>query len=289
MAEKPVRVIESFLASKAGTPDGGADRLVLGPRYFGVVDGATARGVEWNARPSGEVLAEVVASELACDDATADPQQLVQLINKAIHQAAREASIDLTNPAQRSDVGFAAYASEARAIYHIHDCAFAFVLDDGTFVLHSHEKPIDRFHSELRTHAVQFLRAQGIDPFAAAGDLGREFIRPFLERLPDLQNRDPADTTAWALGLPHGLFAYRTLNGYSTELSVTPVPPRTREIVLASDGFPELTANLTETRGLLERQLAADPHCVEQLRSTKGRVGTNPYHDDLSYLRVQVS
>ena len=262
---------------------------MLGPRYFGVIDGATARGGEWNARPPGEVLADVVAAELRRDDAASDPQQLVQVINTAIRQAAREAGVDLANVAQRSDVGFAAYAAEARAIYHIHDCAFAFVLDDGAFELHSHEKPIDRFHSELRSHAVQFLRAQGTDPFAAGDDLGREFIRPLLERLPELQNQDPADKTPWALGLPRGPLAYRTLNGFPTELNVTPVPPRTREIVLASDGFPELTTNLAETRELLARRLAEDPHCVEELRSTKGRVGNNPYHDDLSYLRLQVS
>ena len=286
---EPVRVVESFLESKAGTPDGGADRLVLGPQYFGVIDGATARSADWNGQPSGEVLAEALAGQLGRFDAPIDPQELVEVVNDAIRNAAGKAGIDLSNHRERADVGFAAFVPAARAVYHIHDCAFGFVLDDGTFERFQPEKAIDRLHGELRARAVELFQDQGIDPFAAGADLGREFIRPFIERLPELQNIDPSDSEEWAFGLPRGFFAYRTLNGFPTTVDITPVPPRTREIVLASDGFPQLGTSLGEAREVLARELAEDPHCVGRLCSSKGRSGDNPYHDDLSYLRLQVS
>ncbi len=38
---KMVKIIEKYLMSKSGKPDGGEDRSVLGPNFYGVVDGST--------------------------------------------------------------------------------------------------------------------------------------------------------------------------------------------------------------------------------------------------------
>jgi hypothetical protein len=280
-------VTESFLSSKAGAPDGGEDRLVLGPHYFGVIDGATSRRGPWGKRPAGEILAESL-QQLLCDARATDPTDLVEAVNQTIETAAKAAGVDLTDVNNRADVAFAAYVPSQNAVYHIHDCGFGFLLESGEFIENREEKLIDTYLADLRTAAVAFLRGQGQDPFADGQDLGRAFIAPFLDRLPELQNIEPSDGTRWAFGLPRGLFAYKTFNGLPTTIDITAVPPSAQEIILASDGFPRLFPTLAETRAYLETTLQADPECLQHIVSSKGRAPGNKSHDDLSYVRLQL-
>jgi len=64
-----IKIIETYLMSKKGNEDGGEDRLILGPIYYGVVDGATDKsGNNWgtpeNPKKGGEIAAEIIKSTL---------------------------------------------------------------------------------------------------------------------------------------------------------------------------------------------------------------------------------
>jgi hypothetical protein len=288
-------IIEQHLLSKAGTPDGGDDRLVTGPHAYGVIDGATDRsGLNWSAEPGGfrsggSAAADVIQAVLATMGPSTEPPELVDRFNAAIATTARRAGIDLNDMNRRACTGFAVYVPARHAVYHIQDCSFAF-LSGGRFLeTHRTELAIDCLLSGLRADFVRQLEALGVNPFPAGRDLGREFILPALCREPELQNIDPADRTPWLHGLPRGHFAYRTLNGLPTRIDVTPLPPGTEEVLLASDGFRSLRPTLAETLALLRQQLAADPHCLSILRSTKGWAEGAFSFDDTSYLRVRVS
>ena len=68
-----MEIVESYLQSKSGKSDGGEDRLVLGPRFFGVVDGATDKsGLNWGTqetpRAGGYVLASIIKAVLEEND-----------------------------------------------------------------------------------------------------------------------------------------------------------------------------------------------------------------------------
>lgn len=281
-------ILEEYLQSKSGDPRGGQDRLVRGPRYFGVVDGATSKsGQEWlPGKTGGEVVAEVVAGILSQPDCPEDPIELVIKLNEGIQAAASAAGIDLTDPGNLADAAFAAYVPSRYEVFHINDCSFGFVLRDGTFDPHLIGKTVDELTSELRARVIAFLRSHDVDPFEGGRDRGREFIHPMLASQGELQNLDPDVAGDW-FGIPKRLVAYNTLNGMPTEVSVTPVPEGTASIVLASDGFPELKPTLDASLAALRSLLKEDPHCIDRLRSTKGvRAGCETY-DDMSYMRVR--
>jgi len=287
----PVEVIESYLESKTGHSSGGEDRLVLGPEYYAVIDGATdKRGKNWGTRKNkltgGQVLADIVCDTLSSKKAPLDPIKLMKQINVRINKAADKAGINLTNVMNRADVAFAAFVPKQNAVYHIHDCTFAFVKPNKPFDVHSNEKLVDALTSELRACVLSFLWQNGIHAISGKEDMGRGFILPMLKAQPKLQNIDADDEERW-FGIPKGLLAYRTLNGMPTTISVTPVPEDVSEIVLASDGFKDIRPTLAESLKLLKDQQRLDPCCIGPLKGTKHVKGK--YFDDISYLRIKLN
>ena len=152
--------------------------------------------------------------------------------------------------------------------------------------MYSHDKPVDKLTSTLRATIIQWYQEQGIDPFAEGKDLGREFILELLKKQPEIQNTGFNNDEDWCPGIPFSLVAYKTLNGFPTTLDITPVPEGTKEIVLASDGFPIIKPTLDETRTVLNQRLKEDPHCIGVLKSTKGLSKGNISYDDMAFIRI---
>lgn len=67
-----------------------------------------------------------------------------------------------------------------------------------------------------------------------------------------------------------------------------PVPEPPTEVVLASDGYPQLCPTLAESEAALRRQLDDDPFCIRTFKATKGRMVGNQSFDDRAYLRLGV-
>ncbi len=284
----PPRVIEHYLISKEGDPKGGEDRLVVGPYYFGVIDGATDKsGNDWGTggslRRGGEVAAEAVAEAFADRRAA---EVAVTLANELIEKAARDAKVDLADKHNRPEASLAVYSPERDVVSHVGDCNFLFIGESGRGEAHLFEKPIDLLTSAVRAKVVEWHREHGIDPFPGGNDLGRRFIMPMLERQAELGNFIGDPSARWIWGIPFGSLAYSTINGLPTTLDTTPVPEWTTEIVLASDGFRDLRPTLAETLVAHENALEVDPECVDELRTTKGVVPGNISYDDMSYLRI---
>ena len=289
-----MEIVESYLKSKMGKDDGGEDRLVLGPRFFGVVDGATDKsGLNWGTqkvpRKGGYVLANIVKEVLESDYISdKNYAEILDIINEKIHLAAKSVDIDLSNESNRSDVGFAVYDAKENKMVYIHDCNFAFIGKDGDFTAHYNEKPLDSLTGSIRSAVANWYSQNGVDPFAN-GDLARKAIQPGLDKQLSIQNQGFESDEEWFFGVPKKLVAYKTINGFPTTLDTHSVPQNTSEIVLSSDGFNVLKPTLDETLSVLQNQMKKDPHCIDELKSTKGLVEGNISFDDASYLRVRLS
>lgn len=110
-------------------------------------------------------------------------------------------------------------------------------------------------------------------------DPGREAVKPLLELQTYFMNR--ADS-------PYGYGAIS--GGEVTEefTEVVKVPPDTREVVLASDGYPQVYATLPESEAWLEYVLEHDPLLTELHLAAKGwRPGTASF-DDRAYVRLEL-
>jgi len=288
-----VKIIESYLMSKTGKPDGGEDRLILGPNFYGVVDGSTDKsGLNWGtkeeAKKGGAVLADIVKEVLENPGTKIDHKKIVEIINKKINYAAEKANIDLGKLENRADAGFTVYVPEKNVIYHIHDCNYAFLKRDGTFEMHDNDKPVDKLLSALRQAHISWCISQGIDPFKDGRDLGREHIMPYLKRQPEIQNQGFDDEKEWIAGVKRKDVAYKTLNGFPTTLDIIPVPEDTKEIILLTDGFPVIKHTLKETIEVLNQYLKQDPHCISVIKSRKMLQPGYRSYDDMGYLRISL-
>ncbi|MBI4016905.1 MAG: hypothetical protein HY363_04395 [Candidatus Aenigmarchaeota archaeon] len=290
---KLTEVIEQYLLSKTGNADGGEDRLVVGPNFYGVVDGATDKtGNNWgNAetpRKGGTVLADIAKKVLEDPNTPTKPDAIVEIINKDIAIVAQRAGIDLSIVNNRADVGFAVYVPLERAVYHINDCSFGFVNQNGLFEMHKKDKAVDKLTANIRATVIKWYEAQGYNPFEKE-DKGREFIMELLKRQPEIQNHGFDNTSLWVGGIPCCLVSYKTLNGLPTTLDITPVPLDTVEVIIASDGFATIMPTLNDTLAILEKHLKQDPHCIDILKSTKGYNNRQKSYDDMSYLRIMTA
>ena len=113
-----------------------------------------------------------------------------------------------------------------------------------------------------------------------ADDPGRRIIQPFITQQVRYQNLDAS----------HPL-AYGVLDGTRVPdrfIEVHLLPDDADQLILASDGYPELLPTLDETEATLQRLLAADPLCIGPLLGTKGLRPGNLSYDDRTYLRIQL-
>ena len=105
--------------------------------------------------------------------------------------------------------------------------------------------------------------------------LGREVIEPLLKK------------QFWYENVT-GRFGYPVLNGLNfTEgmVKVWPVPSGA-EVVLASDGYPELCGTLAESEEMLREINEEDPLCIGRNAVVKGIMEGMESFDDRAYVRV---
>lgn len=290
-----VEIIEKYLMSKKGTEDGGEDRLILGPNFYGVVDGATdVSGINWGTKEKpktgGAVIADII-KEVFEDPKNKDisPEMFVEIVNKKIHDAAKEAGVDLGEFKNRAAASFSVFFPEKNVIWHIGDCPFAFV-NENKLDEHRFEIAVDKLLSKLRRDFIKQYQEKGLDPFKDGKDLGREFVKPLTIRQPELQNRKFDSDEEWTKGVPCKTVAYKVINGFPTTIDITKIPSGTKEVIITTDGFPVLKPTLKETLKILEEQVKKDPNCVDIILSPFKRVEPgNKSFDDMAYLRLKIT
>ena len=84
------------------------------------------------------------------------------------------------------------------------------------------------------------------------------------------------------------MYKVRVLDGFFEDMSsikIIDVPDNAQEIVLASDGYPELLPTLEESERALKEILAEDPLFILRHKSTKGLQKGNNSFDDRAYIR----
>jgi len=68
---------------------------------------------------------------------------------------------------------------------------------------------------------------------------------------------------------------------------VHPLPENVGQVILASDGYPDILPTLVASEAHLARLLTRDPWCVNELRGTKGVAEGQISYDDRAYLRLE--
>ena len=252
------------------------DRLVLYEDFVAVIDGATAKGqLLWNGHTSGFRAAQIIENVLHKLAARATIYDFTESATEAIrnyYNSFNRTSIVAKKNEERLTASIVVFSRQRREIWMIGDCIFRI---NG--INYRNDKLVDKHLARIRSEVDFFLLKTGHTTYSLQQhDIGRAFISNALH---DLQYFGNADESCE--------YSYAVIDGFKTEMSKTICMsvPEHSEIVLASDGYPELFGSLTETEEYLQRMLQADPLCISENKQTQGLMKGNDSYDDRTYVR----
>lgn len=274
-----MRVIEQFTEGKTGDATRNEDRIVVTDHYACVLDGVTDKtGIVIDGESTGRFAVSVVADAIGVLPPEADFRTALTAMSAALDAAIHNAYAGMgiaVEPGTRPGLVVVVYARARNEIWRMGDGAFR--IDDAVYPF---DKKMDIFTSEARAVRLEMAVRTGMTvEDLRENDIGRAFIEPLLKHQYLFQNSDED-------------YGYGCLNGEHVPdafLEVFDVPEGAKEIVLASDGYPEVLGTLDATEAALKEILAEDPMLFRCFKSTKGLDAGKVSFDDRSYLRLDIS
>lgn len=271
-----MEVIESFCQGKRpGAPC--EDGFVVTDNFAAVIDGSTSKGkVRLHGKTSGLAAMEIVRRAIRALPARCAMPEAARHLTRSLHQAYEregllaEARQHAENRLTCSCVVFSRWQKE---VWFFGDCQCR--MNGQT---HTRPKTVDLILSAIRSDAISYLLSCGhTEEALRKNDLGRAFILDALRDQCAFQNA-PADNP----------YSYPVLDGFEMDLKQVSVlhVPDCKQLILASDGYPQLFDTLEETEASLSRTLRDDPLCFRENRSTKCLLEGNVSFDDRTYLRI---
>lgn len=258
-----MKVIEYSIIGKK-SQEACEDGLVMTDDFIAVIDGSTSKTPfrllpnMTNGRYAMMLIAEYVREHLKAE---ASMEEFCRGVSKFIYKVYDEKGIALRmgeHPEERLTAVAVVYSRAREEVWMVGDCQ---LMVDGYEYDNS-----KAYEQEIARKRVGLIR-QGKHPQEA-----RKAIEPLLvEAMFAGQNK-----------------TYAVIDGFPICLSGVKVVPLkgSREVVLASDGYPFLKSTLAESEIALADLIANDPQCVHDFIATKGLVDGNKSFDDRTYIRL---
>ena len=277
-----MKVIESKIEGKK-SPESCEDGLVVTADFIAVIDGSTSKTPHHlspdmkNGRYAMVLISEYIQHELKPESTVEDFCEGVTsyIYNKVYRQQGIEEQMQ-AHPEERLTASAILYSKAKNEVWMVGDCQ---AIIDGK--LYENNKPFEDIVARRR---VELIR-QGFTPQEA-----RKTIEPLLIQAM-LEGQNKTYTVIDGFPIYRKGVKVVSLNApqENVETDVADsLPLPTKEIVLASDGYPFLKPTLTESEEALAHLLAYDPQCTHEFIATKGIVVGNKSFDDRTYIRFQI-
>lgn len=277
-----MKVIESKIEGKK-SPESCEDGLVVTADFIAVIDGSTSKTPHHlspdmkNGRYAMVLISEYIQHELKPESTVEDFCEGVTsyIYNKVYHQQGIEEQMQ-AHPEERLTASAILYSKAKNEVWMVGDCQ---AIIDGK--LYENNKPFEDIVARRR---VELIR-RGFTPQEA-----RKTIEPLLIQAM-LEGQNKTYTVIDGFPIYQKGMKVVSLNApqKNVETDVADsLPLPTKEIVLASDGYPFLKPTLTESEEALAHLLAYDPQCTHEFIATKGIVVGNKSFDDRTYIRFQI-
>lgn len=277
-----MKVIESKIEGKK-SPESCEDGLVVTADFIAVIDGSTSKTPHHlspdmkNGRYAMVLISEYIQHELKPESTVENFCEGVTsyIYNKVYHQQGIEEQMQ-AHPEERLTASAILYSKAKNEVWMVGDCQ---AIIDGK--LYENNKPFEDIVARRR---VELIR-RGFTPQEA-----RKTIEPLLiQAMLEGQNK----TYTVIDGFPIYQKGVKVVSLNAPQKNVETdvadsLPLPTKEIVLASDGYPFLKPTLTESEEALAHLLAYDPQCTHEFIATKGIVVGNKSFDDRTYIRFQI-
>ena len=277
-----MKVIESKIEGKK-SPESCEDGLVVTADFIAVIDGSTSKTPHHlspdmkNGRYAMVLISEYIQHELKPESTVEDFCEGVTsyIYNKVYRQQGIEEQMQ-AHPEERLTASAILYSKAKNEVWMVGDCQ---AIIDGK--LYENNKPFEDIVARRR---VELIR-QGFTPQEA-----RKTIEPLLIQAM-LEGQNKTYTVIDGFPIYQKGVKVVSLNAPQKNVEtdvVDSLPLPTKEIVLASDGYPFLKPTLTESEEALAHLLAYDPQCTHEFIATKGIVVGNKSFDDRTYIRFQI-
>lgn len=277
-----MKVIESKIEGKK-SPESCEDGLVVTADFIAVIDGSTSKTPHHlspdmkNGRYAMVLISEYIQHELKPESTVEDFCEGVTsyIYDKVYRQQGIEEQMQ-AHPEERITASAILYSKAKNEVWMVGDCQ---AIIDGK--LYENNKPFEDIVARRR---VELIR-QGFTPQEA-----RKTIEPLLiQAMLEGQN----NTYTVIDGFPIYQKGVKVVSLNAPQKNVETdvadsLPLPTKEIVLASDGYPFLKPTLAESEEALAHLLAYDPQCTHEFIATKGIVVGNKSFDDRTYIRFQI-
>lgn len=277
-----MKVIESKIEGKK-SPESCEDGLVVTADFIAVIDGSTSKTPHHlspdmkNGRYAMVLISEYIQHELKPESTVEDFCEGVTsyIYNKVYRQQGIEEQMQ-AHPEERLTASAILYSKAKNEVWMVGDCQ---AIIDGK--LYENNKPFEEIVARRR---VELIR-RGFTPQEA-----RKTIEPLLiQAMLEGQNK----TYTVIDGFPIYQKGVKVVSLNAPQKNVETdvadsLPLPTKEIVLASDGYPFLKPTLAESEEALAHLLAYDPQCTHEFIATKGIVVGNKSFDDRTYIRFQI-
>jgi hypothetical protein len=270
-----VELLESFIESKYRGSSLCEDFIFANDHFLAVFDGATDKtDARYDGMPGGKFAVETLARRLddvALDISAADCiRVLSEELSRMIVEEGPEAA-----PSDSPSASVVIYSETRSEIWRVGDCSWA-----ASGLAHISRKPIDVIVALARAALLQALLEAGnsVEELRAP-DRGREMVLPLLKEQYRFRN----------LKEPTCDLGFGAIDGQNVPkrfIEITRVEPG-EEVVLATDGYPQLLPTLRETEQALAQDLLRDPLRIGQHKATKAVGPGQASFDDRAFLRFR--
>lgn len=261
------KVIESLVEGKQN-PERCEDILHLSEHYIAIIDGATSLADHGERRRPGRIIAEVVDATIH-DMAPRLPA--TEFFRELSHRVTQALAPIWRDQDERPTASMLVYSASHSEVWVLGD---GWVSIDGK--VQQFSIPYADAYTFLRCAYLHTLLASGVTVESLLErDEALSLIAPFIRNQPKMQNRLPP---------PYG---YGVMDGsqncveYVRVLSVGPG----KQVILASDGYPEIKSTLAQTEDYLHKLLSRDPLMIHEHPQVKGMKTGQRSFDDRSYVR----
>jgi glycerophosphoryl diester phosphodiesterase len=272
------KIIDSRVIGKYDNPFLCEDRIVFTDNFVCVIDGATSKSkLSFGGKKQGIIAGEIIERVINIIPNAVTLEELINTINFEFicfyrSRALYEHMID--NPVDRLSASIAVYSHASKSVWLIGDCQ-AIIGSE----YYTNKKLIDFVLSDLRALIIENYMRNGYSiELLLKKDIGREKILEFLKRQYKFQNVEI-----------DSVFSYGVLDGFPINFKhVKEYSTNNKQIILASDGYPELFKTLKKSEEFLENLLDKDPLCHKIFKSTKGIEDGKISYDDRAYVKIKI-
>jgi glycerophosphoryl diester phosphodiesterase len=275
-------IIEQFSRGKTGDEALNEDNILVSEDFIAVLDGVTSRrGRSLRGMATGRFASQFLAATLAQLPADIDARSACAALNKALMDESTATAVAENLPLAEvwayPASALLVYSRARREVWRVADSTF---LIDG--VANYRFFPQERVWADLRRAYLHAQLARGVTVESLLDhDPTFDLLTPMISELKIFANSES----------PHaGIYGYGVLNGTTLPdryLEVFPAA-NAKEIVYASDGYPEVINTLEETENALQKTVREDPLMFRIHPQVMGvRKGYESF-DDRSYIRFTV-